>query len=134
MPSNVMIQTGQTCDVTARASAAVTGKRMVAPSGNRTGGPALSTNTENVYTMAHAGAGAKAFGVAKYDAASGAEFGVIGTPGRRVIVTAGAAIAAGAEVEVGATGKVITLASGKAVGLCLSAAAGDLSDCEIKLY
>lgn len=134
MPSNVEIQTGETSDVTVKASAAITGKRMVAPSGNRSGGPALSTDLNNVYTMAHAGAGTKAFGVAKYDIASGALGGVIGTPGRRVIATAGAAIAAGAEVEVGTAGKVITLASGKPVGLCLSAAAGDLSDCEIKLY
>jgi hypothetical protein len=134
VPSNVMVPTGVTCDVTGKATAAITGKRMVGISGNRTGGPALSTDQANEYQFAHAGAGTKAFGIAEYDAAINTDVGVIGTPGRRVVGTAGAAIAAGVELEVGTAGKLITLATGKAVGLALSAAAGDLSDVEFKLY
>jgi hypothetical protein len=133
VPDNVCIPFFVTSDLSFRATAPVTGKRFVAPSGNRTGGPALSSDGENVYRMAHAGAGVKAFGVAKYDVASGARGPAYDTPGRVVPVTADGPIAAGAEVEVGAAGKAKTLGTGKAVGLCLTGAS-DGGDAEIKLY
>lgn len=136
MPTNICYPLHETSDLTFRATAAVTGKRFVAPSGNRTGGPGLSTDTANVYQMAHAAAGAKAFGVSKYDVASGSLGGAFGTPGKVVPVTTGAAVTAGQQVEVGATGFAIPWAGTIAtqpVGLAMTGAASG-ADVEIKLY
>jgi hypothetical protein len=136
LPANVCTPNHVTSDVTFKATAAVTGKRFVAPSGNRTGGPGLSTDLENVYRMAHCAAGAKAFGVSKYDVALNAEGGAYGTPGRIVPVTCVSAVTAGQQVEVGAAGQAQpwggTIAT-QPVGLALSGAAGG-ADAEIKLY
>lgn len=133
MPDNVCTPFHMTSDLTFRATAAVTGKRFVAPSGNRTGGPGLSTDLENVYRMAHCPAGERSFGVSKYDVPIDEEGGAYGTPGRIVPVTATGAIAAGDEVEVGANGTATLLAAGVAVGLAMTAAV-DGGDAEIKLY
>jgi hypothetical protein len=81
--------------------------------------------------VATAAAGAKAFGVAKYDAASGALVGIL--RGGVVPVTAGGTIAFGAEVEVGTAGKAITLASGKAVGKAVEAGTNG-NDIQIAFY
>lgn len=109
-------------DVTGVASAAVTGKRLVKISGNRSGG--------NV-SVAPADAGGRAFGVARDDAATGQ---LVAVARQRVVrVTAGAGIAAFAEVEVGSAGKVVTKASGVAVGFALTGASTD-TDAEISLY
>jgi hypothetical protein len=115
---------------TFKATADVTGKRFVAPSGNRTGGPGLSTDLANVYQCAHAGAGAHAVGVSKYDAANGSLGGA--HTGGIVPVTAGAAIAAGQAVQSDATGQAIPLAAGVKLGVCLNGAAGG-ADAEILL-
>lgn len=119
--------------ITFKATAAVTGKRFVAVSGNRTGGPGLSTDLANVYQCAHSGAGGAAVGVSKYDTANGALGGAI--RGGIVPVEAGAAIAAGASVQSDATGRAITwdgtLAS-KRLGVCMNGAAGG-ADAEIAL-
>lgn len=131
---NIMIPFQETSEVTFRATAAVLGRRMLRVSGNRTGGPGLSTDPENVYRMAYCPAGAKATGVSKSDVAINTLGGCDGTPGRILPVAAGAAIVAGAEVEVGVDGKVITLATGKAVGQAMTAASGDNAIAEIKLY
>jgi predicted RecA/RadA family phage recombinase len=98
--------------VTAQATATVTGKRFVNISGNRT--------ANGNYSVAHATAAGSVFGVSKYDAASGDPVGVI--RGGIVPVTAGGTIAAGARVEVGTNGQAVTLASGIAVGTCCDAA------------
>lgn len=120
--------------ISARCSAAVTGKRFVAISGNIQSGPGLSSTSEGGnLQVAHAGAGTKAFGVAGYDGASGELIPVLNGPGMVVPVTAGANIAAGAEVEVGSNGQAITLASGKAVGMCLTAATNG-ADAMVRLY
>jgi hypothetical protein len=126
--------------LTGQASAAITGKRFVGVSGNRTSGPGIPTTAQvgasdpvegGNYQFAHATAAAKAVGVSTWDAAIGEKVGVIrhGV----VPVTAGANIAAGVEVEVGANGQAVTLAAGKAVGYCMT---GVLSgaDAEILLY
>jgi hypothetical protein len=132
MPENVCIPFYETSDITVQASAAVTGKRFVAPSANRTGGPGLSTSATNVYVVAHAPAGAKPAGVSVYDAPSGGLLGIIGTPGRIVPVTAGAAITAGQQVEVGTAGQAIPLATGQRAGLAMTGAASGAA-AEIKL-
>lgn len=120
--------------ITCQTTAAVTGKRFVAISGNRTSGPGLATTAEGGnYRVATCAAAAKAFGVAKYDAASGAKVGVWCQPGIVVPVTAAANITAGQEVEVGATGQATPLAAGKAVGMALTAATTG-NDAEIRLY
>jgi hypothetical protein len=127
---------------TAKASAAVTGKRFVKPSGNRTGGPGLSTDLANVYQAAHCGAGQQALGVSKHDAANGALFGV--HVAGIVPVTAGDTIAAGQRVMSDANGKAVpfvaTALSGNAeaapaeasLGVALNGAAAD-ADCEVLL-
>jgi hypothetical protein len=111
-------------DLTCHATAAVTGKRFVAISGNRQSDGSLS--------VAHASAGTRAFGVSKYDAASGGKVGVMRGNSRVTFVTAGGNIAANAEVEVGTNGQAITKASGVAVGVCVTAATSG-NDAEISL-
>jgi len=130
---NVSTQYHETGNVSFRAAGAVAGKTFVKPSADRTGGPGLSTDNENLYVFSTCPAGAKPAGVAKYDVANGEAGGVHGRPGMIVPVKAGAAIVAGVEVEVGAAGTAITLASGKAVGLAMSGAANG-ADAQIKLY
>ena len=111
-------------DITGRATAAVTGKRFLKISGNRSNG--------NI-AVAHADAAGRVCGVSKYDAASGAIVGVARGNSRVTHVTADGAIAAFAEVEVGAAGKAKTKTSGVAVGYAITAAA-DGGDAEISLY
>ncbi|WP_461665647.1 capsid cement protein [Gordonia sputi] len=109
-------------DITAQATAAVAGRRFVAISANRT--------TDGTLSVAHPTAGARAFGVAKADAAIGELVGV--ARDGVVKVRAGAAIAAGVDVEVGASGQAVTRTSGIAVGYTLTAAASG-TDAEIAL-
>ncbi len=111
-------------NITGHATANVTGKRFVAVSNN--------LQTDGSISVAHAAAGAKAFGVVAYDAASGEKVGVL-RAGHIAPVTAGGTIAAGAEVEVGSNGQAITLASGKAVGYAVTGATNG-NDARIALY
>lgn len=111
-------------DITGKASAAVTGKRFLKISGNRSDG--------NI-AVAHADAGGRVCGVSKYDAASGALVGVARGSSRVTFVAAGANIAAFAEVEVGSGGQAVTKASGVAVGYAVTAATSG-GDAEISLY
>ncbi|MGX9297492.1 capsid cement protein [Tsukamurella paurometabola] len=97
-------------NVTAVTTAAVTGKTFVGVSATR-------DTDSGLVKVAPATGAAKPFGVAGYDAASGATLPVL--RGGILFVTAGGAIAAGAQVEVGAGGKAVTLASGVAVGVAL---------------
>lgn len=101
-------------EITAQTTAVVTGKRFVGISGDILADGSLR--------VAHAAAGTRAIGVAKYDAVSGGKVGVFRGARMVVPVTAGANIVAGAAVEVGTNGQAITLASGVAVGYAESAA------------
>ncbi|MEV6096035.1 capsid cement protein [Nocardia sp. NPDC051981] len=109
-------------DITAVASTAVTGRRFVAISGNRSGGN---------LSVAHATAAGRKFGVAKHDAAAGALVGV--ARDGVVWVRAAGTIAAFAEVEVGASGQVVAKSAGVAVGYAVTGAASG-ADAEIVLY
>lgn len=111
-------------DITGRASAAITGKRFLKISGNRSSG--------NI-AVAHADAAGRVCGVSKYDAASGDIVGVARGNSRVTLVTAGGNIAAFAEVEVGSNGQAVTKASGVAVGYAVTAATSG-ADAEISLY
>lgn len=113
-------------DITGRATAAVTGKRFLKISANR------STVSGNI-SVAHADAAGRACGVSKYDAASGDIVGVVRGNSRVTNVTADGALAAFDQVEVGTAGKAKKFASGVAVGYALTAAA-DGADAEISLY
>lgn len=112
--------------LTGAATAAITGGRFVAISGAFQSSPLLNATTVAVdggnMQIATCGAGAKAIGVAAYDAAAtGDKIHVYS--GRQVVpCTAGATVAAGAEVESDSTGRAITLASGRSNGIALSAA------------
>lgn len=134
MAQNVCTPIFEDSDVTYRATAAVIGKRFIAPSGARTGGPGLSTDLQNVYRMAHAPAGGAATGVSRYDTPVDGLSAVFGKPGRIVPVTAVAAIAAGQRIEVGAAGQAQPLATAGAVPVAIamtSAVAG--ADVEAKI-
>lgn len=134
MPANECIPYYQPgAGITGKASAAITGKRFVKISGARTGGPALSADLANVHTVAQAGAGERAIGVAAHDIASGSLGPLHTQPGIVVPVTSGAAITAGAEVQADASGKAIPLAAGKSLGVNLATVAGADVDAEIKL-
>lgn len=137
MPQNVCTPFFEDPDVTYRATAAVIGKRFIAPSGNRTGGPGLSSDLQNAYRMAHAPAKGRATGVSRYDVPVDGLAAVFGKPGRIVPVTAEAAIAAGAQIEVGAAGQAITLAvapavPGVVVGVAMTGAVAG-ADVEVKI-
>ncbi|GAA1881927.1 DUF2190 family protein [Williamsia serinedens] len=99
-------------DVTALTTGSVTGKTFVGVSATR-------DTTTGLVKVATATAAAKPFGVAAYDAASGATLTV--QRGGILFVTAGGSIAAGAQVEIGSNGRVVTLASGVPVGVALEA-------------
>lgn len=101
-------------DVTGQASAAVTGCRFLAITGN--------LQADGSLTVAHATAAGRICGVSKYDAAQGKKVGIIRGSKMVVPVTAGANITAGSEVEVGTNGQAITKASGVAVGYVETAA------------
>lgn len=126
-------------DVTGITTAAVTGKKCVqitAAKDNLTEGLAADAGG-NAYKVGHPnasgalGAAKRVFGVAKYDAASGAFVGIV-REGIVPILTSGA-VTAGVEVEVAADGSVVTLASGIPIGLaCNSALSGTYA--EIALY
>lgn len=113
MPTNVAAPLFRPAHhVTARTTATVIGKRFVAVSADM--------DTDGVIRVAHAGAGAAAFGVASADAATGELLLVL----RQGImpVTAGGAIAAGAQVEIDSAGRAVTLASGRPVGQAVESA------------
>lgn len=112
-------------NVTGQATAAVTGKRFLAISGDLTDDGSLR--------VAPAAAAARAVGVAAYDAAVGAKVGVIRGSKMVVPVTAAGAIAAGAEVEVGAAGQAVTHAAGVALGYVETAATTG-QDARVVLY
>lgn len=122
--------------ITGHASAAITGKRFLKVSGNRTND--IRSVTDSVaggnIQVAPADANGRIIGVAEQDAASGAKVGVLGVPGWVLPVTADGAIAAFEEVMVGATGKAKALATGGIpVGVAVTAAA-DGTDAQILLY
>lgn len=126
--------------ITARASAGLSGKRLLSVSGSRTSGPAIPASPAagasdpvegGTYQVAQSAALGAVVGVSAWDAASGEHVGVI-IKGI-VPVTAEAAIAAGARVESGANGKVRTLTTGAPVGVCMTAASGADVDAEILL-
>ncbi|MFG1785686.1 capsid cement protein [Rhodococcus oryzae] len=110
-------------DITAVATAAVTAKRFLRITGNRSDG--------NI-AVAHATAGGRIAGVAAADADADALVPIARGHSRVVKVTAGAAITAFAEVEVGADGKAIPATTGNAVGYAVTAAASG-ADAQISL-
>lgn len=114
--------------LTGLATAAVTGKRFLVISGNK---PA----TGEAVAVAPAGAGAKAIGVAGWNAAINKRVTVITIQSGEVIpVTAGAGgVAAGDSVTPDATGAAVTAAgAARAVGIALTGAAAG-ADAQIKL-
>jgi hypothetical protein len=113
-------------DITCLTTGAVTGKTFVDISATR-------DTTEGLIKVATATAAGLSFGVAAYDAASGARVPVVRGKGSIVPVTAGGTIAAGAEVEVGSSGKAVTIASGKARGRAVEAGTNG-NDVMIELY
>lgn len=137
MTVNEEIHVHETSDVTFTATDDVNGKRFVQVTDDREGTPGglglQDTYEGNNYQAEHAPANGYVLGVSVYDVPSGGKGGVIGTPGRIVLVTCDGAIAAGAAVQVGANGKAKSQTStNKVVGICLSGA-GSGEDAEVKL-
>jgi len=132
----------------AKADGAITGKRFVVVSKDRTGGGGkgaggsttvgvgLSTDLENLYQVKQAGAKGVVAGVSSWDAADKAELKVYSGPGYIVPVTAGGTLAAGDLVESDAEGKAVkanaTPVAGAACGIAMSKASA-AEDAEIKL-
>jgi len=122
-------------DLTGQASAAITGRRFVDVSAaKQAGSQGLSADTfGGSIPCALCGAGAKALGVASYDAAIGAKFPI--ARGHKVFpVEAGGAIAPGASVMSDATGRAVSWASAASeanarLGKCLNnvTAAGQIA-------
>lgn len=115
-------------NLTGHCSAAVTGKRFLAITGNR-----QTADASNNLTVAHATAAGRTCGVSNKDAAQGKKVGVMRGNSRVTFVTAGGNIAAFAEVEVGANGTAVTKSAGIAVGYAVTAATNG-GDAEISLY
>lgn len=116
--------------LTGQASAAVTGKRCLAITGDKT--------ADGNITVAHAAAAGRIVGVAEYDAAVGAKVGVLRGAGLVVPIRAATALAAFQEVEVGADGQVIARdavarPNAIAIGYAITAAAIN-TDAQINLY
>lgn len=109
-------------DITATATAGITGKTFVKITGPRQTG---------LLQVATADTGTTALGVAKYDATTGDLVGI--ARGHRIItVTAGEALTAGTAVQVGADGRAVPVSDGIPVGTAVdSAAAG--TDCFVAL-
>lgn len=127
MPANECIPYKEPGErVTATTTAAVTGKRAVAISADR--------QADGTYSVALPAAGGRIFGVAGWDAPSGARVGVIRDPGIILPMTSGAAIVAGAQVQVDATGAVIPLAAGVAIGTALTGVGAAGNDAMIALF
>lgn len=134
---------------TAKASAAITGKRFVVISGDRTGGggggaegattvgAGLSADVENVYKVKLAGAGVQPIGVSGWDAAINEELKVYGMASGVILpVKAGEALVAGDEIMSNATGEAIKYVEGagkKPVAMAMTKAASG-ADAELKLY
>jgi len=112
-------------DITAVATAAVTERRFLAISGNRSAAGPIS--------VAPATAGGRICGVAGNTAAIGDQVRVVRGASRVVWVDAASNIAAGAEVEVGTAGKAITKDTGAAVGYAITGATSG-APAEISLY
>jgi uncharacterized protein DUF2190 len=125
MPANECIPLfrGGVVDLTGHTTAAVTGGTFVTLSGDAQAPVALNTSTGGGnYRVATAAAGAKAFGVAAHDAASGKKVPVI-RQGNVVPMVADGAITANDEIEVGTAGKPKLKASGVTVGKATTTAA-----------
>lgn len=115
-------------EVTCKTTGAVTAGHFVAVSADMEAQPALVVATPlvggNNIKVAHCAAGARAFGVALTDIASG-DPGTIKRTGIVQVVSSGT-ITAGAEVEVTTAGVALAFSSGIKVGLAVSTAAGNL--------
>lgn len=121
-------------DITFQASGAITGKRFVIVTGRQVSFGALSSTADGGNLIAaQAGAGARADGVAKYDAASGDKCGMICLDGHAVPMTSGGAIAVGDLIASDAQGRAVTATStAKVLGKAWSAVAGAGLDVLVK--
>lgn len=115
--------------MTGVATAAVTGKRFVAISADK--------SADGPVSIAPPAAAGRVFGVAEQDAAIGRKVGIIRSRGTVVPVTTGpasGAMAAFAQVQVDATGAVVPLAAGVAVGFLLTSTPGNGADAMVSIY
>jgi hypothetical protein len=125
--------------ITAKAEAAVVGKRFVDISDDIEGSGSSPPNslddspTGGSIVCSPATAAGHALGVASYDAGAGADFYVLCQPGVVLPVTADGALTAGQQVEVGTAGKALAQDAGRPVGRVLADAA-DGTDAMILFY
>lgn len=120
-------------DLTGVASGAIIGKTFVKVASALVAGNPVANTNATLLGVSTATAGAKVFGVAVNDAASGSRLPVIHGPGHVVPVTSGAAVEAGAEVESNASGQAVTLTTGKSAGVALSTTTGSGQDLFVQL-
>jgi hypothetical protein len=120
-------------DITAKATVALTGKRLCAIVGNRTSGPGLaSTDDPGVYQVGAPAAGGRVFGVVGYDVPSGS---VVPIKRNGIIpVTTSGAFTAEQEAKVAADGTILPVTAGAiAVGIVHTACSSG-ADAEFELY
>lgn len=120
-------------NVPAFCTAAVLAGRFVAVSGPKT--------ARGDYSIAHAGAGVRPFGVAERDSGPTTDPDTSWTrrvnvvrPGAIARVVCGAAVAAAAEVQSDANGQAITLAAGAAAGRAMNTTTAAGQILEVALY
>jgi hypothetical protein len=103
--------------VTATPSADVAGKTLVSISGDK--------NADGTYTIAPTAAGAQAFGVACWDAVTGAQVTVITVPSGQIVpIVAGEVLTAGDSVTADVNGAAVVAVGGaRACGIVLTGAA-----------
>lgn len=118
-------------DVTCRDAVGGAAAICVAIVGDRTGGPALSTDQSNVYNIGLPAAAGRIFGVRQSDVAAGGLVNVISDG--IVPIEAAGNIAAFAECEVNAAGKIVTRTTGIPIGYLMSAVANGARG-EVMLY
>jgi hypothetical protein len=122
-------------DLTAEASAAVTGKRCVRVSAAPTSGPLLAATADgsNIKVAHCDGTSQIPFGISKYDAAINGKVGVIREG--VVPITSGAAVTAGQQVMADANGKVVPYVyAGAAVPIVVGTAITTVGGADLDVY
>lgn len=114
-------------NITGHCSGAVTGRRFLKITGNRT-----TADGCNNITVAHATAAGRTCGVSDQDAASGKHVGIHRGKDRVTFVDVVGTVAAFGEVEVGANGTAVPKSAGIAVGYAVTGVADAVG--EISLY
>jgi hypothetical protein len=120
-------------DISAKATVALTGKRLCAIVGNRTSGPGLaSTDDVGLYQVGAPAAGGRTFGVVGYDTPAG---GVVPVKRNGILpVTTSGVFTAEQEAKVAADGTILPATSGSVVVGIVHTACASGQDAELEYF